>query len=114
MPLTTCVTRPPSLRGQLVLEQLLGALGVGLADAVARAPARHRAGAAGGLRRMARATPVEDQHVTEHRPVLAHEQPADLVLDLDGVLLLGPAEAADETAEVRIDRDAGDVEGVAE
>ena len=38
----------------------------------------------------------------------------DLVLDLDRVLLLGPAEAAREAAEVRVDGDAGDVEGVAE
>ena len=38
----------------------------------------------------------------------------DLVLDLDRVGLLGPPEATRQAAEVGVDGDAGDVEGVAE
>jgi hypothetical protein len=57
---------------------------------------------------------VPDEVVREHRPVTLGEQRTDRVLDLDGVGLLGPAEAAGQPAEVGVDGDAGDVECVAE
>ena len=63
---------------------------------------------------MADAAAVPDQVVAEHHPVALGEQRADGVLDLDRVGLLGPAEAAGEPAEVGVDGDAGDAEGVAE
>src|SRR5207249_3024209 len=73
-----------------------------------------RAGAAGRLLRVAAPAAVEDQPVRQHRPVLLREQVADDVLDLDRVLLGGPAEAADQAAEMRVDGDAGNAERVAE
>src|SRR4051812_6379805 len=114
MPLTAGATCAPSLEGQLELEQPLGAPWVGLADAIAGTPAGHGTRATRRLLGVARATSMEDDDVAEHRPVLAHEEPPDLVLDLDGVLLLRPPEAAHEPAEVRVDGDARNVEGVPE
>ena len=67
-----------------------------------------------GLRAWQHAAAVEDQPVAEHRPVPLREQRADLVLDLDRVVLGGPAEAAGQPAEVGVDGDAGDAEGVAQ
>ena len=57
---------------------------------------------------------MEDQHVAEHRPVLAGEERPDLVLDGDRVRLLGPAQPAGDAPEVGVDRDPRDTEGVAE
>ena len=51
------------------------------------------------------------QSITQSR---FSEQRADLVLDLDRVGLVGPAEAAGQPAEVGVDGDAGDAEAVAE
>ena len=45
---------------------------------------------------------------------LLREQRADRVLDLDRVGLVGPAEPAHQPAEVGVDGDAGDAEGVAQ
>ena len=67
-----------------------------------------------GLRAWQTPAAVPDQVVAEHRPVALGEQRADLVLDLDRVGLLGPAEAAGQPAEVRVHGDARDPERVAE
>ena len=97
-----------------VRRSLAATLRVGRALAVRRAPAGHGAGAARGLAGVAAAPAVPDQVVAEHHPVLLGEQRADRVLRLDRVGLLGPAEAAAEPAEVGVDGDPGDAEGVAE
>ena len=52
--------------------------------------------------------------VAEHRPIRLGEQFSDGELHFHRVGLLCPAEPADKTPEVRVDRDAGDAEGVAE
>ena len=68
-------------------------------------------------RRLAGVTdpPAMEDHLVGHlRPVpLGHER-ADRVLDLDRVLLLGPAPAPHQASEVGVDRDARDAERVAE
>ena len=63
---------------------------------------------------MAHPPAVPDQPVAEHRPVASREQRGHRGLDLVRVGLRGPAESAGEPAEVRVDGDAGDAEGVAE
>ena len=68
------------------------------------------AGRAGRRRRraagVAERRPWKIRRWRQHRPVLARDQRADRVLDLDRVGLGGPAEPADQPAEVRVDGDA--------
>ena len=66
-----------------------------------------------GLRGVAHAAAVEDHPVAEHRPVALREQLAHLGLDLHRVVLLRPAEAPGQPAEVGVDGDAGHVDFVA-
>src|SRR5690606_11533340 len=98
----------------VTLDQGRGLVELRGPDTERRTVARERARAARGFARVADPPSVPDHPLREHRPVLAREQLADRVLDLDRVLLRGPAPAADEAPEVRVDRDAGKTEGLAE
>lgn len=84
------------------------------ADQGRRAVPGDRAGRAVRLARVAGPPPVEDQPVAEQGPLGARDQRRDVLLDLDRVLLGGPAEPAGEPAHVGVHRDAGDAERVAE
>src|SRR4051794_36552892 len=95
------------VRGGRGLDQLQRHLRVGGADAVRRAPLREPAGPARRLLGVADAAAVEDHAVGEHRPLALGDQLGDLRLDLDRVLLGGPAEAADQPAEVGVDGQPG-------
>ena len=96
------------------LTSFSGDLGVDRADAVGGAPRGQPAGAAGRLLGVADPPAVEDHAVAEVGPLLLRHQLGDLGLDLDRVLLRGPAEPADQPAEVGVDGQPGDAEGVAE
>ena len=57
---------------------------------------------------------VKDHPVTEQRPLLAFDEFADGVLDLDRVLLGRPAPTPDQAPEMGVDGDSRDVERVAQ
>jgi len=63
---------------------------------------------------MAHAPTVQDHPVGEVGPLRRREELHEVGLDLLGRGLLGPAEASREPADVGVDGDPRDVEGVAE
>ena len=89
-------------------------LGIDRPDAVRGAPLRQPAGPAGRLLRVADPPSVEDHPVAEVGPLLLRDSSAISASTLTGSLLLGPAEPAHQPAEVRVDGQARDAEGVAE
>src|SRR5262249_34434097 len=102
------------LRRPRTLDQLRGLHRVGRAGAVGRAVAGQRARAARRLAGVADPPAVEDDPVREHRPLTTLDQRPDRVLDLHRGDLAGPLPPADQPGEVRVDGEAGNVEGVAE
>ncbi len=70
-------------------------------------PARRFAG-------VAHPATVKDHPVTEQRPLLAFDEFADGVLDLDRVLLGRPAPPPNQAPEMGVDGDSGDVERIAQ
>ena len=66
------------------------------------------------LARVAHPPAVQDQPVAERGPLRLRDQLHQGELDLHRVVVLGQAEPAREPADVRVDRDARRVEGVAE
>src|SRR5699024_1771710 len=80
------------LGGQFEPEEGPGLLRIEFADAEGGAQCGERAGAAGGSAGMADAASVEDHSVREDGEFLLREQGGDVVLGLDRVGLLGPAE----------------------
>src|SRR5690606_19466400 len=113
-PRASCRTARAASRERPRLDELARGLLVGRALTERRAQVREGACAAGGTARMADAAAVPDQPVRQHRPLLAREQRADLLLDLHGVVLGRPPEPPGEASEVGVDRDSRDVERVAQ
>src|SRR5207237_2412072 len=82
-----------------------GPLGMSDLDTARRTEVVDDAALAGGAPCAADAAAVPDQQVRETRPVLARDEPHQVALDLDRVLLLREAEALRETPHMRVDDD---------